>query len=475
MLTLAIIGRPNVGKSTLFNTVIGKQLAIVHDRPGVTRDWRQANATLYGDTFEVIDTAGLEDDVQEGTLPKHMYDGTLEALDRCDIALFLIDGRAGITGADREFASMMRKAKIPVLLGVTKAETQKSVEDTLGESYSLGLGEPIPMSAAHNIGMDLLHGALSPYLDEHREEDKDEGDLVSTSDEIDFDSFDDIEGVQDYEFKDMPDAETRPIKLAIVGRPNVGKSTLLNTLIGQNRSLTGEMAGVTRDAVSVSWTWEGREINLVDTAGLRKKSKVHDTVEHMASQDSFRAIRLAQVVALVIDATIGVEKQDIAIAGHALREGRALILVVNKWDIAKDKAAILDEIKYKLIKSLGQAGDIPVVTLSALTGRRTIELMKAALSLYQKWNARVGTGALNRWLANQSSHHPPPLVGGKPNKLKYITQIKARPPRFVLWTSRPDEMPQSYVRYLSASLRRDFDMAGVALRIDLRKSKNPYT
>jgi GTPase len=446
MPTLALIGRPNVGKSTLFNALVGKRLALVHDRPGVTRDWRTAEADLFGDALTIMDTAGVETGAADA-MATAMREGTLEALERADVALLLIDGRAGVTAADADLAALARRSKTPVLLGVTKAETPRAVAATMAEAHGLGLGEPIALSAPHGLGLDDLHAALGPYL-----------------------------AGQDDPPLEEEEGDDRPIKLAIVGRPNVGKSTLLNALLGRARALTGPEAGVTRDAIEVPWRAEGREFRLVDTAGLRRRTRVDDALERMAGAEAHRAIRLAQAVAVVVDATAGLERQDIAIAGHALDEGRATVLVANKWDAVPDRAAALEALRDRLSRSLGQIGaELPIVGLSALTGARVRALAPAVVQAYTRWNVRVGTGPLNRWLAGQVARKPPPRApGGRANKAKYMTQVAARPPRFVLWVAYPDAVPESWLRYLAAALRRDFGMGGVPVRVDVRTSDNPY-
>ena len=457
MPTLALIGRPNVGKSTLFNALVGKRLALVHDRPGVTRDWRTADADLFGDALTVMDTAGVETGTM-GDLAAAMRDGTLEALERADVALLLIDGRAGVTAADADLAALARRSRTPVLLGVTKAENPRAVAATMAEAHALGLGDPIALSAPHGLGLDDLHAALLPYLDGR------DAPLPPP-----LEAEDEEEGGQEED-------DGRPIKLAIVGRPNVGKSTLLNALLGQERALTGPEAGVTRDAIEVPWRAEGAEFRLVDTAGLRRRTRVDDALERMAGAEAHRAIRLAQAVAVVVDATAGLERQDIAIAGHALDEGRATVLVANKWDAVGDRAAALKEMRERLARSFGQIGaELPIVGLSALTGARVRALAPAVLQAYARWNVRVGTGPLNRWLAAQVAHRPPPLApGGRTNKAKYITQVAARPPRFVLWVGQAEAVPEAWRRYLASALRRDFGMQGVPVRLDIRASKNPY-
>lgn len=474
--TLAIVGRPNVGKSTLFNRLAGKKLAIVDDTPGVTRDWREAEGQLFDRDLRIIDTAGLEEAFDD-SIPGRMRKQTEAALAHADAVLFVVDGRAGLTPLDEYFAGWLRRQGKPVLLGVNKCEGEINAAAGLAEAYRLGLGDPIPMSAAHGQGFDDLYQALRPLMDEKNpeiemEEDESEDDLW---DDAADGSLDAVEGDEDFVFTDIQeDIEEKPIKLAIVGRPNVGKSTLLNVLIGQERVMTGPEAGLTRDAIAVQWEYEGRKIRLVDTAGLRKKGKIADGIEKMANQDTLRAIRLAQVVILVLDAEQGMEKQDLLIAQHVLDEGRALIIAVNKWDMPEDRAVALQKIQDRLQASLAQVPDIPLVTMSALHGTQIPRLMRSVLETFSMWNRRTPTGRMNRWIAGMESQHPAPLVNGRPNRLRYITQIKTRPPTFALWVSRPDELPDTYRRYLINGLRNDFGIKGVPIRLVLRTSKNPY-
>jgi GTP-binding protein len=468
--TLAIIGRPNVGKSTLFNRLVGKKLALVHDTPGLTRDWRAAEANLMGLKFRVIDTAGLEENF-DASIEARMRKQTERALEKADMALLVVDGRTGITPMDRHFALWLRKQKIKSALVVNKCDTRKSDEGLL-EAYELGLGEPIPVSAEHGMGMNELYDLLRPYVDaanppltEEQEEDLEiyfqkyhEGDEKGFGDEE--------EGEEDL---------NNPVKIAIVGRPNVGKSTLLNAMVGEERSMTGPEAGLTRDAVHVDWAYGGRKIRLVDTAGLRRKSKIVNEIERMAVEDSLRAIRLAQVVVLVIDAENEFEKQDLMIGDLVTREGRALVIAVNKWDAVKDRAAKLEELQYQLDKSLPQVKGVPLVTISALKGQRVENVLQGVLDAYKLWNSRVPTNKLNRWLRGMESQNPAPLVNGRQNRLRYMTQLKARPPTFALWLSRPDEYPDTHERFIVNGLRRDFGLPAVPIRIVLKAAKNPYT
>jgi len=472
MFTLAIVGRPNVGKSTIFNRLARKKLAIVDDTPGVTRDWRTAGAELFDQSFRIIDTAGLEENFDD-SIQGRMRRQTESGLEHANAVLFVIDGRAGITPLDEHFAGWLRrtqgKRKVPVILAVNKAENSKAVQSTIAEAYALGLGTPVELSAEHGMGMDDLYNALQPYFPEEIEDDQDDEDHKIIGDEID-----EIEGDETFEFQQAEDDPDKPIKIAIVGRPNVGKSTLLNTILNDERVMTGPEAGITRDAIAVDWTYEGRPIRLVDTAGMRRRSKVQNNIERMSVDDSVRAIRLAQIVVLVIDAQSPFDKQDLQIAEHIIEEGRALIVAVNKWDLVTDHKELMLDIQYKLDKSLAQIKNIPVVRISALNGRNIDHLLEAIPTTYNLWNKRIKTAGLNRWLAKMESQNPAPLVSGKQNRLKFITQIKTRPPTFAMWVSKPDKIPDSHKRFIVNGLRRDYDIPGTPIRLYLRKSKNPY-
>ena len=472
--TIAIVGRPNVGKSTLFNRLAKKKLAIVDDTPGVTRDWREAEGFLLDKKVRIIDTAGLEDAFDD-SIKGRMRRQTEEGLAQADAVLFIIDGREGVTPIDEHFAGWLRKQKKPVILAVNKCENDKATNSGTAEAYKLGFGQPIPISSAHGLGIEDLYHAFEPHFSEEQKTERDDLDQLP-----DIEDLDALEGSEDFDFAalEIEEDDEKPIKIAIVGRPNVGKSTLVNTLLDDNRVMTGPEAGITRDAIAVDWEFQNRKIKLVDTAGMRRKSKIDHNIEKMSVDDSLRAIRLAQVVILVIDAENILEKQDLQIADHIIGEGRAIILAINKWDLIKDndeKKEALEQIKYKLATSLGQLKDIPSVSISALNGRNLGFLMQSVLDTYALWNKRVSTSHMNRWLAAKESQHPAPLYEGKSNRLKYITQINIRPPTFAVWVSRPKDLPETYKRYLINALRDDFDLKGIPVRLLVRTSQNPFS
>ncbi|MDP3658537.1 ribosome biogenesis GTPase Der [Phenylobacterium sp.] len=439
-LRLAIVGRPNVGKSTLFNRLAGRKLAIVDDLPGVTRDRKFADGRLGDLDLELIDTAGFED-VTDESLEARMRAQTEQAIDDADVSLFVIDAREGVTPLDEVFAEILRKRGKPVVLVANKAEG-KAGESGFLEAFSLGLGEPIETSAEHGEGMAELYAALL-----------------------------DVAPIDDGEEED--DGE-KPVRIAIVGRPNAGKSTLVNKLIGEERLLTGPEAGITRDAIPVDWTWDDRAIRLVDTAGLRRKAKVQEKLEKLSTQDTIRSITFAEIVILVMDATHPFEVQDLQIADLVEREGRGLVFVLAKWDLVEDPQARLNEIIEEAQTQLPQLKGTPIIALSAETGWRLDRLMPAVFSVHEHWSTKVKTRDLNDWLSMAVARHPPPAVGGHRIKPKYMAQTKARPPTFVLFASRADQLPDSYRRYLVNSLRESFELPGVPIRLSVKSGKNPF-
>ncbi|MEM9708859.1 MAG: ribosome biogenesis GTPase Der [Pseudomonadota bacterium] len=453
MFTLAIVGRPNVGKSTLFNRLVGKRLALVDDQPGVTRDLREGEARLGPLRFQVIDTAGLED-AKDESLPGRMRKLTERAVAMADACLFLIDARAGVLPADEVFAGILRRSAKTVILGANKSEG-RAAEAGIAEAYGLGLGDPVPLSAEHGEGMGDLLSVLAPLVDQAE---------VEVAPEVSVDA----EG-------DGPDL-SRPLQIAVVGRPNAGKSTLINRLLGDERLLTGPEAGITRDAISHDLDWDGRPVRIFDTAGMRKRAKVQEKLEKLSVADGLRAVKFAEVVVVLLDAAIPFEAQDLRIADLAEREGRAVVVAVNKWDLEPDKGAKLKELREAFERLLPQLRGAPMLTVSATTGKGLDRLREAVLSAHEVWNRRVPTAALNRWLEGMITAHPPPAPGGRRIKLRYATQAKTRPPGFVVMASHPDKLPESYARYLINGLREDFDMPGTPIRLTFRGQgeKNPY-
>lgn len=447
--TVAIVGRPNVGKSTLFNRLAGRKLAIVHDRPGVTRDRREAPAELGDLKFNIVDTAGFETGA-ETTLEGRMRAQTQAAIAAADVALFVIDARAELTALDQDFAAMLRRSGRPVIVIANKCEGRQGIPGA-AEANTLGLGEPIPLSAEHGEGLDLLYGALVAQMGTPAPEPPEDEPL------------------------ETPEEADKPLRIAVVGRPNAGKSSLINKLIGEERFVTGPEAGITRDAISVEWQWQGRRVKLFDTAGLRKKTRISDAVEKLSVSDTLRAIKFAEVVLLVVDVSQPFEKQDLAIADLVVREGRALIIVVNKWDTVSERDSTRRALQASIDQVLPQIKGVRIVFVSALTGEGMGKILPAVEETYQRWNARVPTAAFNRWLEEALSRHPPPIAKtGRRIKLRYGTQAKTRPPSFVLFTTSPADTPDDYLRYLVNSLRETFDFAGVPIRLNLRKGKNPY-
>ena len=442
--TVAIVGRPNVGKSTLFNRLVGKKLALVDDRPGVTRDRREGDAHLLGLDFRVIDTAGFEDEDPQ-TLPGRMRAQTEAAVREADVALFLVDARAGVVPLDEEIARWLRAEDTPIVLAVNKAEGRAGEQGAL-EALALGLGEPVQISAEHGEGVADLFEALLPWLEREDEEEPEED-------------------------EDDPGA---PLKLAIVGRPNAGKSTLVNRILGQDRMITGPEAGITRDSIAIDMEWEGRPVRLIDTAGMRKRANVTDKLERLSVMDAKRAVDFAEVVVLLLDATRGLEAQDLRIADAVLQEGRALVIALNKWDVAENASALFNGVKAALEEGLSQVKGLPVLTVSAATGKGIDTLLKVAFETREAWSRRVPTGELNRWFEAAIEKNPPPAPGGKRIKPRYVTQVKTRPPSFVLFGTRVDLLPESYRRYLLNGIRRDLGFGAVPVRLTVRAPKNPF-
>ncbi len=451
-LKIAIVGRPNVGKSTLFNRLAGKKLAIVDDRPGVTRDRRYASGQLGDIELELIDTAGFEDLTDE-SLEARMRQQTEKAIDECDVAFFVVDAREGVTALDRIFADILRHRDKPVLMIANKAEGHQAAA-TASEAHALGFGEPLHLSAEHGEGISDLYDAVEKYRQLI------EGDFISDDDE---------DGDDDGE-----DDGKKPIRIAIIGRPNAGKSTLINKMLGEDRLLTGPEAGITRDSISVEWEYDGRKIRLVDTAGLRRKARVQEKLEKLSTADTIRAITFAEIVVLVMDEANAFETQDLQIADLVEREGRGLIYAVSKWDLVEEPQARLQEIVETAERMLPQLKGTPLVTLSGATGRGIDRLMPAVLKTYRNWAAKVKTRDLNDWLALAVQRHPPPAVDGKRIKPKYMAQTKGRPPTFVLFASRAYAMPDHYRRYLINSLRESFDLPGVPIRLTVKANANPF-
>lgn len=443
MKTIALIGRPNVGKSTLYNRLTGKREALVDDQPGVTRDRRMGKANIGPYHFEVTDTPGLEE-APETSLEALMTAQSWKAVEDADVLLFIFDAVAGLTAEDEYFARLARKSNKPTILVANKSESKKASAAGLMEAYQLGLGSPVAISAEHGEGMNTLLEALLPFLDE---EDDDE---------------------------EPPQEQQKPLKIAIVGRPNVGKSTLVNALLGEDRVLVGPYAGMTRDAVRIPFTFANRVIELADTAGMRRKAKIDEKLEAMSVKETTGAIRFAEVVVLVLDATQPLEKQDNTIAALIEREGRACVVALNKWDLVKDKKQLMEAINWRLENVMPQMKDISVVPMSALKKEALPQLMKAVFKAHELWNTRLDTSPLNRWLEAALAEHTPPMVKGRRFKIRYITQVKARPPTFILFVNNTEDAPESYIRYLANGMRERFKLPGVPLRIQLRAGKNPY-
>ncbi|MGB3811546.1 MAG: ribosome biogenesis GTPase Der [Parvibaculum sp.] len=461
---VAIVGRPNVGKSTLFNRLVGKKLALVDDTPGVTRDRREGEAHLGDLTFTVIDTAGLEEATGD-SLEARMRRQTDAAIADADVCLLLMDARAGVTPLDKRFAQILRKFPTPVVLAANKCEGGAGEAGRM-EAFELGLGAPIPLSAEHGEGLSALYQSLQPFADAVTESEREQAIEDALANDEGGEKFD-----PDAPYE--PDLEA-PLRIAVVGRPNVGKSTLVNLLLGEDRMMTGPEAGITRDAIGIEWMWRGRRVKLWDTAGMRRRARVTEKLEKLSVADTLRAIRFAEVVAITLDASIPFERQDLHIADLVEQEGRAMIIVVNKWDTVEDPQTKLRELKLELERLLPQVRGLPIVTLSALTGRGTEKLMPAIERVHTLWNARISTAKLNRWLEDAITRHPPPAVKGRPINLKYMAQVKSRPPTFAVFSSRAEEVPTAYRRYMVNGLREAFDLPAVPIRLFMRARKNPF-
>ncbi|MCL6607709.1 MAG: ribosome biogenesis GTPase Der [Geminicoccaceae bacterium] len=469
MRTVAILGRPNVGKSTLFNRLVGRRRALVHDLPGVTRDRIDGRGRLYELRFRVIDTAGIELGAPEESLPARLARLSLQGLEEADVGLFLIDARAGVTALDREIAALLRRQAKPVLLLANKCEGRAGGSG-LAEAFELGLGEPIAISAEHGEGLVELADALRPLLAEPAGEAACEGEPVPADGAAPPTASADEGGDAAEE-----EAQRGPLRLAVVGRPNVGKSSLINALLRSERLLTGPEPGLTRDAVRIAWEWQGRAVELVDTAGLRKKARIEAPLEKLSASATIRAIREADVVLLLLDAERPLEHQDATIAERAIEEGKALVLAVNKWDLVAEPQALLAELRARIAERLDEVKGIQPIPISAKTGRNLDRLLPAVVEAFRRWSRRVPTAKLNRWLPAMLEAHPPPMVEKKRVKLRYVTQVATRPPTFALFGNRPAEhLPKSYLRYLANGLRQAFGLEGTVLRFHVRSSENPY-
>ncbi len=442
--TIAIVGRPNVGKSTLFNRLVGRRLALVDDRPGVTRDRREGEGRLGDIEFTVIDTAGFEESAPE-SLSGRMRAQTEAAIDQADAIFFMIDARAGAIPADHAFADVARKSGKPIVLVANKSEGTAGEAGRL-DAYSLGLGEPVAISAEHDEGLSDLYDALRAALPER------------TAQQV---------------TEDLPD-QARPIRVAIVGRPNAGKSTLINRLIGEDRLLTGPEAGITRDAIAVEYGWHDRKFRLYDTAGIRRRSRVEEKLEKLSVADALNAVRFAEVVVVLLDVDNAFEEQDQRIADLVEQEGRAIVIAINKWDLKEKTAGAIGKLRAQADEKLTQLKGVPLVAVSGLTGEGLERLMQAIVDAYEVWNKRIPTSALNRWFEHATSAHPPPAVSGRSLRLNYITQAKSRPPSFVVFCTRADAVPDAYKRYLLNSLRETFDLPGTPIRLALREKDNPF-
>lgn len=440
---VAILGRPNVGKSTLFNRLVGRKLALVDDQPGVTRDRREGEAHLADLTFRLFDTAGL-DDAPRGSLEDRMSAQSEAAIADADVCLFVVDAKTGVTPVDREFAAKLRRYGKPVIVLANKAEGRAGEFGAL-DAFSLGLGDPIAISAEHGEGMNELYDALEPFVKREVVEEEEE-----------------------------EDTEGKPLKLAIIGQPNAGKSTLVNALLGSERVLTGPEAGITRDAIAIDWTWRDKAVTLWDTAGIRRKSRVTGKVEKLAVADGLRAIRFADAIIVLIDASIEIERQDLTLADLAAQEGRAVVLALSKWDLVEDKQKRLKDVKDDIADILPEIRGVTIVPLSAQQEKGLDKLMEAVFAAVEKWNTRISTGQLNRWLEKMLERNPPPAPSGRRIKIRYATQVRSRPPTISLFGNQLDHLPETYVRYLMNGLREDFELWGTPLRFNRRGGRNPF-
>ena len=459
--TIAILGRPNVGKSTLFNRLIGQKIALVDDQPGVTRDRRLGAGKLGDLEFDVFDTAGL-DDAKKGSLEARMSDQAEEAARLADHIFFVIDARAGVTPIDEKFAERIRKLGKPVTVLANKAET-RAVANSVGEAFRLGFGQPLPISGEHGEGMEHIYDVVRPYIDADVEANK-----IAEEEDEDF-----VPAPYDPEYEG-PDQPERKLRLAIIGQPNAGKSTLVNTMLGEDRMLTGPEAGITRDSISSDWKWKDREIKLWDTAGIRRKGKVKEKLEKLSVTDAMRAIRYADCVVVLVDAAAHIEKQDLTLCDLVAREGRAIVLALSKWDLVEDKQAAMAKVNDIMEDILPEIRGLPIVTLSAKQGRGMDKMMQAVIDMDKKWNQRISTSKLNRWLEAAVRKNPPPAPTGRRIKIRYGTQASARPPTFALFGNQLDKLPRTYVRYLMNGLRAELSLEGVPIRFSLRGGDNPF-
>lgn len=460
-LKLALVGRPNVGKSTLFNRLVGKKLALVDDRPGVTRDRREGDATLADLSFTVIDTAGLEEAAAD-SLGARMREQTEMAIADADCVLFMIDARAGLTPDDRFFAEIVRRSGKAVIVGANKAEGKAGLAGVY-DAFELGFGDPIALSAEHGEGLSELYDALRPLVDGIDEDERAAREAAELA-----------KGEAAPELDEEEDDPNRPVRIAICGRPNAGKSTLINAMLGEDRLLVGPEAGITRDSIGLDWEWRGRPVKVFDTAGLRKRARIEDKVEKLAAADAIRAVKFAEVVVILLDATIPFEKQDLTIIDLVEREGRSVVIGLNKWDLIEHRGATLSTLKEEAQRLLPQIKGCPIVPLSGLAGQGIDRLMEGIMQTHSVWNRRVSTAKINRWLSGVLQNHPPPAVSGRRIKLKYMTQLKSRPPTFTLFGNQLDALPESYKRYLVNSIRETFDLPGVPIRLLMRTSENPF-